>query len=599
MTTRSSTQPRVSPSPVPYSLKKASIAWLIVILIMVALLTVYHSVQQTMAERLQRDTANQLTTIQNQLTSTLERYAYLPRLLAAGREVQDVLGSNQTVARPLQALNEYLQTVNQIAGTTDIYVLDKTGNTIASSNWQKPSSFLGKNFSFRPYFQEAIQGQDTHYFALGTTSRERGYYFAAPVKVGKEQWLGVVTVKIGVDRLEAGLVPSQSRFMITDETGVVFMASQAEWLYHTLQTLPSSDLQKVRASRRYADTDLSPLQELALEPEREEQHVRINGRLYYVLHQDMIKTAGWHLYLLTDRSLVNRTATIVMMLVAILLLLSGLLVHLWLKNQRQRLDYDKHVREELAAKVEERTRELHQTQEELIQAAKMAVLGQISAGINHELNNPLTAIRSYADNAAQFLDRGHPEIARNNLLEIVALADRMALITRQLKTFSRKSAGEVETCDLHRALDSALNIVQPKLAQSRVQLHQQRAEHTRYVQADLVWLEQILVNLLGNAIEAVQEQAQQHIWIELQAIEGQIRTCVRDNGPGLSDAVMPHVFEAFFTTKKIGKGLGLGLSISYKLAKDMQGHLSVRNAAEGGAIFTLSLPQSPEGVVQS
>ncbi len=137
--------------------------------------------------------------------------------------------------------------------------------------------------------------------------------------------------------------------------------------------------------------------------------------------------------------------------------------------------------------------------------------------------------------------------------------------------------------------------MQPKLAQTRIVLAQQRDAETRYVQADLVWLEQILVNLISNAAEAVEEQAEPRVWVTLQAHAGQVDISVRDNGTGISEAAMPHVFEAFFTTKIIGKGLGLGLSISYRLARDMNGQLRVANAPQGGAIFTLTLQQAAAG----
>ena len=166
----------------------------------------------------------------------------------------------------------------------------------------------------------------------------------------------------------------------------------------------------------------------------------------------------------------------------------------------------------------------------------------------------------------------------------------MATITRQLKTFSRKSSGQMETCDLHRALDSALSIVQPKLSQSWVRLTQQRTDDTRYVQADLVWLEQILVNLISNAVEAVQEQHDQQVWITLQTTDTHISVSVRDNGMGISEAAMPHVFEAFFTTKTIGTGLGL--SLVQRVLKDHGGDLRLSNSASGGAQVRIWLPVS-------
>jgi two-component system C4-dicarboxylate transport sensor histidine kinase DctB len=353
----------------------------------------------------------------------------------------------------------------------------------------------------------------------------------------------------------------------------------------------------MRPPARYDQLPIEPLAgNWRLNPALEGQRLD-TGTQHYWVHKQAMDFIDWDVYILTDWGNVPRTVFTTVLVTAFILLLSLLLLYVLWKNQRQRRDYEQQAREELEAKVAERTRELQRTQEELVQAAKMAALGQLSAGINHELNNPLTAIRAYADNATQFLDIGKPEIARNNLVEIVALTERMATITRQLKTFSRKSAGQIETCDLHWALDSALNIVKPKLAQTRIVLEQQLAEHTRYVQADLVWLEQILVNLLSNAADAVQEQAEQRVWLTLQADNGQVAIHVRDNGAGISPDAMPHVFEAFFTTKIIGKGLGLGLSISYRLARDMHGQLSVANAARGGAIFTLTLQQATDGVL--
>jgi len=299
--------------------------------------------------------------------------------------------------------------------------------------------------------------------------------------------------------------------------------------------------------------------------------------------------AGWQVYVLLDWQAVNRPVAIAVALASILLLLTSLLLLLLWKNQSQRRRYKQAALEALESKVEERTRELRLAQEELIQAAKMAALGQLSAAINHELNNPLGAIRAYADNASQFLERGYPELAKTNLQEISGLTERMAAITRQLKIFSRKSSGSISDCHLQVALDSAFLIVRPKLAQTTVSLHDQRDTSIQWIRADLVWLEQILVNLLSNAIDAASERAAGQVWLTTERLENKVSIQVRDNGAGIKQQDMPHLFEPFFTTKAMGKGLGLGLSISYRLAKDMHGELLAENAVEGGAIFSLWL----------
>lgn len=563
-----------------------------VLFISVTLLTVYYSVRQNAEQRLQQETRNSMTQLVNQLSSTLGQHAYLPALLAETPEIQAFL-QNQMPSDTAQSLiNPYLAKINRIAATLDIYLLNTDGTTVAASNWDSTASFIGRNFAFRPYFQEAMRGKLGRYFALGTTSGERGYYFASAVRKPEENIRGVVVVKVAIKMVEQNWEQKNTDFMVTDPDGIVFIASQEHWRLHALQALPAATQESLRQNHRYDDIDIPPLADLRmLTPVGEFQNAHEGSRHYLVLHEPMA-FAGWDVYLLADRQGVTRQVILTLLLTALMLSLTVLLVYLLWKNQRQRREYEQQTLGKLEAKVEERTRELRQAQEELVQAAKMAALGQLSAGINHELNNPLTAIRAYADNAVQFLDIGKVAIARSNLGEIVHLTDRMATITRQLKTFSRKSTGQIETCDLYRALDSALSISQPKLAQTRVVLEEQRSEAARYVQADLIWLEQILVNLLTNAAEAVQEQAEQRIRVTLQAFQGQVSVQVCDNGAGISEQSMPHVFEAFFTTKTIGKGLGLGLSISYRLAKDMHGNLSVANAPEGGAIFTLTLPQA-------
>ena len=585
-----------------------SILGLLGLFALITLLTVYQTVQQSAMQVLERDASSLLLRWHAQLDATLQRYAYLPEVLAEGQTVKAFLQNSMHDDAALQGVRRYLVEVNRIAHTSVVYLMRPDGQTVATSNWQDRSgTFEGKNFNFRPYFQEAINGNhQAHYFALGTTSSERGYYFAAPVydPAHVQHITGVVVVKVDVSDIEKSWSFPDMELLVTDNDDIVFMSSREAWLYHGLRPLNAKQLERLKYHQRYsaiADKPfVPPALPLPLQPRQSQQQVSVGGVPYLALYFDMEDSAGWHLYLLADKSRVVRAVATAMILASMMLILSVLLVYLLWKNQRQRRAYEKKARSELAAKVEERTQQLRRTQEELIQAAKMAALGQLSAGINHEINNPLTAIRAYADNAVQFLDIGKPQLVQQNLQQIIKLTEHMAAITRQLKAFSRKSTGQIETCDMFRALDSALNIVQPTLARTPIVVQQERDPAARYGLADQVWLEQILVNLLTNAAEAVQEQAQQHISIQLTVAElttvngqtaSQVRVRIRDNGPGISDTIRQQVFEAFFTTKAVGKGLGLGLSISYRLAKDMHGDLQVDNAPEGGAIFTLSLPQ--------
>ncbi len=569
--------------------------WLLLVCAGLVLVVVGYGVQQNAQARLTQTADEQMTRLVGTLETGLARHSYLAVVLAQEPALRAYL-AQEPGSLSTGALNEYLAQISALAGTLDVYLLDAKGTTVAASNWYKEHSFIGNNFAFRPYFKRALQGLLGRYYAVGTTSNERGYYFASAVHDSPGASIGVVTVKVDIAKVEQQWNDPQVEFLVTDPDGIVFMGSRPQWLFQTIKPLPTARAAVIRASLKYANHPLQALPDFRIEPlDAHYQQVWLPGGHYLLASRQMI-TEGWDVHVLVDWQSVSKAVNIAVSLTALLLGMMGLLVFLLWKYRSQRRRYEQAALEALETKVEERTRELRVTQEELVQAAKMAALGQLSAAINHELNNPLGAIRAYADNASQFLALGRLEMAGANLQEISALTERMAAITRQLKAFSRKSAGHIEACSLHRAVDSALLIVQAKLSQTDVVLQQVRDPALSTVQADRVWLEQILVNLLSNALEAVAEQGNGQIWLStaLQQDKGLASITVQDNGSGISAADMPHVFEAFFTTKSIGKGLGLGLSISYRLAKDMHGELQVKNAAGGGAAFTLVLPAVQE-----
>ena len=572
------------------SISKAALLFSLVGIAALLLFTVYYSISRSAQTRLQEQSEYYLTRLTGALEATLAKHSYLAILLAQEPLIHTYL-KQQPNDLSTKELNLYLERTNTIAGTLDIYLMLPDGTTIAARNWAKEQSFIGKNFAFRPYFQQAMQGGLGQYYAVGTTSNERGYYFASLVRDENGQALGVVTVKVNVAEIEATWQLEPLEFMVTDPEGIIFLAKQKSWHFQTIKPLTELRRQAIRDVKRYLEQPLTPLDTFRTAPLLAPyEQAWVQGQ-HYLLAQRVMEREGWHVYVLLNWQAVIRPAAIALALSTLLLLLSGLLLFLLWKNHAQRRRYEQAALEALETKVEERTRELRLAQEELVQAAKMAALGQLSAAINHELNNPLGAIRAYAENANQFLERGHTEFAKANLQEISSLTERMATITRQLKIFSRKSTGQIVDCPLAIALDSALLIVHPKLAQTQVQIHDLRDKSTQdlKVRADLVWLEQILVNLLSNAVDAASEQTQGQVWLSVSVREQTVIIQVQDNGKGIQDQDKPHLFEPFFTTKALGKGLGLGLSISYRLAKDMQGELLAENAPEGGALFSLCL----------
>jgi two-component system C4-dicarboxylate transport sensor histidine kinase DctB len=241
------------------------------------------------------------------------------------------------------------------------------------------------------------------------------------------------------------------------------------------------------------------------------------------------------------------------------------------------------------ARLQQEMTQHRQTQNELIQTAKLAVLGQMSAGINHELNQPLTAIRSYADNGRVFLERDRPERALANLEEISQLTERMAKIIHPLKEFARISSGAPEPVCLKAVRDGAMSILYGQLDRQSVSIHWPAGLEHVYVLGDILRLEQVLVNLIGNAMQALEDQPGGRIDITLEYSDDAVQLSVRDSGPGISPEYLEHLFEPFFTTKKAGQGLGLGLSISHRIVESLGGCLRASNHPDGGACFTLVL----------
>ncbi len=235
------------------------------------------------------------------------------------------------------------------------------------------------------------------------------------------------------------------------------------------------------------------------------------------------------------------------------------------------------------------------TQDELVQASKLAALGQMAAGITHELNQPLAALRTFSDNTRVLLERGQHGAAADNLRAIADLTERMGKITAQLKLFAGRSRRKHVDVPVRVALDHVLALLRPRLAEVETALHWRLPEAECVVRADELKLEQVLINLIGNALDAIAANdlpRPGHIDIDIGPADGapaQLCIAVRDNGPGIPADAMPHLFEPFFTTKEIGQGLGLGLAISTSIARDFGGSLSAINVPGGGAQFTLSL----------
>lgn len=557
------------------------------------------------------------------LQGVLQKYESLPELLAVDKNLVQTLQNPHEKDR-IAKLNRYLETINSISDTADTYLMDREGLTIAASNWQAERPFVGRNFSFRPYFVEAMSGELGRYFALGTTSSKRGYYFAYPVRKSGEI-LGVVVIKINIDHVEQSWGDREDSFLVTDPDGVIFLTTNQKWRYQTLHPLATNVRKRIVASRRYPNASLAQLAQVRETREKGWQLVRLNDNSIkqvrdHLLLSRQMSEAGWSVHIMTDTLPVRKRVLWVNVMTGGILLLTYLMFLLLMQRQYRLKELAKirektrralqRANEKLEVRVAERTHELtetnkllvreikdrqqteaklRKTRNELIHAAKMAVLGQMSAGINHELNQPLAAIRSYTDNGRQFLEKGRLEEALWNLEQIGELTERMAQIGIQLKAFSRKTSGKMDVVPLHGVIDGALEILRPSIRKNDVTIDISINPENLEVKANSLLLQQVLVNLLGNAVHAVEGREQRLAKIDACVKADRVKITVTDTGCGVQADHLPFIFEPFFTTKKSGQGLGLGLAITDRILREMNGSIRYVEIAEKGACFEIEL----------
>ncbi len=545
------------------------------------------------------------------MRGALSRTEALPALLAERPILTDLLNDPQNSGL-LPFANEQLRQTALTLDVSDIYLMDHSGMTLAASSYRTDRSFVGRNFAFRPYFANALEDGLGRFHALGTTSQERGYFFAAPV-ISNTRVLGVVAVKITLDGYEEAWRDSESTVIVVDSSNVIFLSDRNDWHYRTLGPLSELALEAIAATRQYPLDRLSPLS-ARRDPLTDRLDIlSVEGDDSFVMQTALIAAAGWRVSILTPTGPARAQALTVLTLMILLILLGGLVGAIYLQRRAQlmeRLAAQKSEQERLEGRVRERTMDLNDanrqllqevddrraaeqrlrtTQAELVQAGKLAALGQMSAALSHEFNQPLAAVKSYAENAGTFLDRGRTSDARENISRISAMADRMASISKHLRNFARRPQDKSGPIPLCAVIDDAVALMQPRLNTMAADLQFARPSPEITVIGGRVRLQQVIVNLIANALDAMAGHPAPRIEITVMQRDATAIVRVRDLGPGLTDDALNQAFDPFFTTKDPGHGLGLGLSISYNIVHDFGGRLQVRNHPEGGAEFEVIL----------
>lgn len=512
------------------------------------------------------------------LMSELQRNSVVPLLLARDPALISALTGND-----FSTTSARLMTAQKEIGAASIRLLDGSGRVVGSTDRYQ----IGANMSAAPYFVEALRSRDTVFTVSEQASGAYDFSYSRAV-VADGRTLGVIVVGADLTRLERSWAGISDAVAVTDSEGHIILTTEPRWRGLTLSealAVRSAPSAIQRAFQVTADWTSQPADAYLLGRAVMRSEARVPFR-------------GWRMISFTAYSSVRErvNAILALQIMGFAILLAGAF---WMLSRRARLQSQAYMRESadlralnarLTREIAERERvqkELRVAEQTMQQSSKLAALGEMSAGVSHELNQPLAAMKTYLAGARLLLQRGRPEEALSSFQRIDDLIDRMGAITRQLKSYARKGGEAFEPVDLRAALSSALTMMEPQLRTRPIRIIRNVPRERVMVLADRIRLEQVLINLLRNAVDALRDRRDARIEISVEA-GAHAYVSVRDNGPGVSD--LEKLFEPFWTTKQPGEGTGLGLAISSSIVADFGGRLTAHNETGGGAVFRVELP---------
>ena len=545
--------------------------------------------QVIQAER--EETTQQTRAVLRLLESELQKFRLLPAVLGEYPDLRVALRSS----RIDPALNDKLALLKDRTGAAAIFALDRNGRTIAASNARLPTSFVGQDYSFRPYYRLGWSKGGGEYFALGTVSGRPGLYLSRRIEDGGGP-IGVIVVKVEFDPIERAWRDGQALSFVTDANGVLLLSSDASLRFRALHAIAPARKAQITAALQFGGAPLTPLGITIAD----DGLTTMRDGAQAMTASLPVPVSGWRLYHIEpmDAALkaARQRAEVAAILFAVLLsLLVAALVWALARRRRAsaaraRLEQEVALRTaDLAREMEARAladRRYRQAREELAHANRLGTLGTISAGVAHEINQPVATIRAFAENAAAFLDRAQPDRAATNLREIVAMTDRIGSITAQLRRYARRGVGTIGPLPLVQVIEGVRLLVGDQFRSAGVRLDLPTPDPALMVRAGRVRLEQVLVNLLTNALEAVRGQPDPWVVVALAQRDDRIIVDVLDSGGGIDPAIADQLFMPFATTK--AGGLGLGLHIARDIVIEFGGTLD-HVAGEDHTLFRMTL----------
>ena len=557
------------------------------ILFVIAAVTLFLT-NSFLMERFSQSTANRaelrLALYGGNLKSELQRNSIVPQLLARDQSLITALESKDFSQTSLRLIS-FLDEIN----AASLSLLDADGRTVASTERHN----IAAAHREKGYFVDAMRSNDTVFNVDEKESGGFGFYYAKRLEAQNIP-LGVILVEVDLLQFERAWAGIADAVFVSDSSGIIVLSTEPRWRGLTeveaLKREPAESAidRALRFTADWAGVDSqfdSYFQGRAV--------MRQQGRLGF---------QGWQITNFTAYSTVRERINAILAL-EIMLFALIFAVGFYFLNRRNTLRLVSFQRESedlralnqrLQREIAERKKveeNLQVAEQSLAQSSKLAALGEMSAAVSHELNQPLAAMKTYLAGAALLLRRNRSDEAMAAFSRIDDLLERMGAITHQLKSYARKGGESFQPVNMADAVSSALAMMDPQLQQHKVRLSKVISDQDALVMGDRMRIEQVLINLIRNAVDAIKTVKDPEIEIILST--GQmISLTVRDNGFGIAN--LDNLFEPFYTTKQAGDGTGLGLAISSGIVNDMGGRLMARNSDDGGAVFEVILPPIDE-----
>ncbi|TCM86517.1 sensor histidine kinase [Rhodovulum steppense] len=553
----------------------------LLLLVAVAVATVWVT-NTWLTERFTENTRNRaqvrLALYSGSVVSELQRASVVPLLLSRDPLLIQALDSGD-FSQSSQRLISYVDEI----GAASLMLLDNSGRVVAATDRAQ----IGTNLRSAPFFVEAQRSNETVFITSRTEPGGFAFTYSRAITADRRR-AGVIVVGVDLAKFEKSWAGIADAIIVTDSEGQIILSTEPRWRGRTVDEAlavrsPPSAIR--RALQATADWGALPPDAYLMGEAVMRNEARIPFR-------------GWRILSFTTyvsvRERVN--AVLALEIMGFAILLAGTFYLLSRRAQSRSRVFQRETAElralnaRLQREIAERERaekNLEVVEQTLAQSSKLAALGEMSASVSHELNQPLAAMKTYLAGARLLLQRKRPEEALSSFQRIDDLIDRMGAITRQLKSYARKGGDAFEPLDVRSCVSGALSMMEPQLKRRKVTITRTMPRQPVTVMADRVRLEQVIINLLRNALDATRETAEPQIDVILSAGETAMLT-VRDNGHGIEDP--DRLFEPFYTTKQPGDGVGLGLAISSGIVNDLGGRLTARNGHEGGAVFEVQLP---------